>query len=220
MNSGIYYIKNKINGQTYIGQSQNLNRRVSEPHTGCVYLVRAMEKYGKENFERRVVETCPLDKLDEREIYWIKSLKTHVSEGGYNVSWGGNAPMRGLKHSKEAKKKMSMMRVGRKNVNYGRDISGEYGHKISKTRIERGIGKGENNPRFGTKLPSAKSQFYGVTYRLCKRKYGYWTARIYVNSKRIFVGQYKTELEAAHSYDEYILRNNLSHPLNFPNQDN
>lgn len=49
-----------------------------------------------------------------------------------------------------------------------------------------------------------KSKYKGVTFYKSKRhKTGKWTARIQVNNKRITIGYYKTEIEAAKAYNEY-----------------
>lgn len=42
-----------------------------------------------------------------------------------------------------------------------------------------------------------------------------WMARIMVNKKSIFLGQFNTPIEAAKAYDDYIKQNNLEHTLNF-----
>jgi group I intron endonuclease len=111
---GIYCFENLINGHSYTGQAQDIYtrfrqhlnglRKNKEPHE---YLQNAWNFHGEENFIIWIVESCPIELLDEREIYWIKELRSHVSDGGYNISWGGEASMRGRKHSEESKKKMS-----------------------------------------------------------------------------------------------------------------
>jgi hypothetical protein len=52
------------------------------------------------------------------------------------------------------KQRMSEARKGEKNYNYGKHLSDEQKSKISKTRIERGVAVGENNPMYGVSLPS------------------------------------------------------------------
>ena len=86
---GIYKITNKINNKSYIGQSNNINRRFSEhrcinPETNKT-LKLAYKKYGIENFEFSVLEECELEELNEREKYWIATLKPQ-----YNRTSGGD----------------------------------------------------------------------------------------------------------------------------------
>ena len=85
---GIYKITNKINGKSYIGQSNNIKRRFKE-HKRIAKetnksLKQAYKKYGAENFEYTILEKCELERLDEREIYYIKKLKPE-----YNRTTGG-----------------------------------------------------------------------------------------------------------------------------------
>ena len=86
---GIYKITNKINNKFYIGQSKNVKRRIIEHK--CVYhetnksLKAAYKKYGIENFDFEILEQCDLEKLNEREKYWIKELKPQ-----YNRTTGGD----------------------------------------------------------------------------------------------------------------------------------
>lgn len=46
-------------------------------------LYQDMRKYGVENFHFEILEKCNIEKLDERERYWIKKLDTHTK--GYNI---------------------------------------------------------------------------------------------------------------------------------------
>ena len=71
---GIYKITNKINGHSYIGQSVNIlkrwNKHRSFESSNAQYpLYRAFKKYGIDNFIFQIIEECPVEKLDEREIY-------------------------------------------------------------------------------------------------------------------------------------------------------
>lgn len=91
---GIYTIKNLINGKQYVGQSINIQKRWSQHKSDYIHnenkkiLYKAMRKYGIENFSFEVLEECPIDKLDEKEIFWIKELNT-LNPNGYNISQGG-----------------------------------------------------------------------------------------------------------------------------------
>ena len=104
---GIYKITNKINGNSYIGLSVDIKRRwrahyqrykdeFNKEYEKVLY--KAFRKYGIENFEFSIVEECPLEKLREREKYWIAYFDTY--HHGYNSTEGGEdiIPMPGEKH--------------------------------------------------------------------------------------------------------------------------
>lgn len=90
---GIYYWKNKLNNKYYIGQSVDINRRIiahrslakNGKEDKLLYL--SMRQHGIENFEWGVLEECSIDKLDEREKYWIEYYNSYIN--GYNANRGG-----------------------------------------------------------------------------------------------------------------------------------
>lgn len=134
----IYKITNLLNGKIYIGQTVNFQHRVlhhkSSNRTG---VDAAIKKYGWENFKIEVIEECPIDQLDKREIFWIAKLDC-VAPKGYNLTFGGNAkrivsevtrkklsanskkfvgknnPFFGKHHTAEAKAKNAAAHMGRK----------------------------------------------------------------------------------------------------------
>jgi len=90
----IYSILNKVNKHRYIGQTQqDLSKRwgqhIQESKTYIDRpLYRALNKYGIGMFVIRVIEEdIPIDKLSEREIYWIEQFDTYNK--GYNATTGG-----------------------------------------------------------------------------------------------------------------------------------
>lgn len=111
--SGIYMLTCRINGKKYIGQSINISRRLKEHeyeskiNRDHVLIHEAVRKYGWENFDKSVLEFCPIEKLDELEIYYITKLSPE-----YNLAKGGGAGARGYKHSEESKNKISKVLVG------------------------------------------------------------------------------------------------------------
>lgn len=89
---GIYKITKKENGKCYIGQSNDIQRRMSEHKTkgssSRIPLDVAIQKYGVDAFTYEVIEECPIEKLNERESYWIEYYNS--VNNGYNCSIGGD----------------------------------------------------------------------------------------------------------------------------------
>lgn len=90
---GIYGLRNKLNGKWYIGQSKNIgkrwNRYKNKNCKGQPKLYNALNKYGYDNFEPIILETCDTNTqiLNEREVYWIGHHNSIL--GGYNSKSGG-----------------------------------------------------------------------------------------------------------------------------------
>lgn len=86
------YKLNYPNKKYYIGQTQNLKRRMWE-HNNTNKAVHpcdlAIAKYGKITEIEILEEKLPIDKLDEREIYWINFYDATNKEKGYNLTKGG-----------------------------------------------------------------------------------------------------------------------------------
>lgn len=104
--SGIYLLVCKANGKRCIGQSKNIKRRLNE-HKRCQsfapVICKAIEKYGWDAFDKIVLEFCPVEELDEKEIYYIAELKPE-----YNLTEGGYSP-KGYKHSPETKELLKQL---------------------------------------------------------------------------------------------------------------
>ena len=91
----IYLITNLLNGKQYVGKTvHSLSYRFSQHcnndyyHT---YIHNAIVKYGKENFKIEEICICDDDHWKELETFYIKFYHTHYSEGGYNLTWGGES---------------------------------------------------------------------------------------------------------------------------------
>lgn len=87
---GIYKIINKINNKIYIGQSINIElrwkRHLTLKDNMPIHL--AIQKYGQQNFILEIIEICPQEELNAKEIYWINQYNSKVPNG-YNISDGG-----------------------------------------------------------------------------------------------------------------------------------
>lgn len=85
---GIYKITNKIDGKTYIGQSDNLERRLSEhKHKRIETIDDYINVLGVENFDFEILEQCSLNELDEKEQKYIQLFNSR--NNGYNIQMGG-----------------------------------------------------------------------------------------------------------------------------------
>lgn len=106
--SGIYLIENTINKKIYIGQAQNIKKRILSHFTSKedTYFHRALHKYSEENFNIYILEYCEVSELDSREIFYIAKYNSNTSTIGYNLTSGGQGKL-GCPHTKEQKEKIS-----------------------------------------------------------------------------------------------------------------
>lgn len=114
LKSGIYKIQNVIDNKVYIGQSIDIERRIYEHQYHLnknlhynEHLQWSWNKHGEDNFIIEVIECCDINKLNNKEIYWIKHYKATDSNFGYNMQSGGNA---GSTASEDTKLKQSMIK--------------------------------------------------------------------------------------------------------------
>ncbi len=102
MNS-IYQYKNKINGHMYIGMAKDADRRYKDHenasfnknHKQYDYPIHAaIRKYGLNNFDFNILEdNLPnIEKMKQREIYWISYYNTYKNRQHYNQTPGGDMP--------------------------------------------------------------------------------------------------------------------------------
>jgi len=120
--SGVYMWKNLTNGKCYVGSSVDLRHRFSKYfnvnhllYANNMYICRALLKHGYAKFSLDILEYCEAQKCLKREDYYLKLLNPE-----YNTSQNASAPMFGLTHSEEVRKKMSIDRTGKKNPRFGK----------------------------------------------------------------------------------------------------
>lgn len=128
--SQIYKIINLINKKIYVGKSLIPNENY---YGSGLQITAAIEKYGKENFSKEILEECSEEVLDQQEIFWIEKLDACNPLIGYNISIGGTGGNHYWKSLDEAGKqelrdKISVAKTGavinytdeqRKNVKAG-----------------------------------------------------------------------------------------------------
>ncbi len=149
---GIYKITNKVNNKVYVGQALDVDFRFgvhrqklnSNQHINS-HLQAAWNKYGQDNFIFEVIEECPGNKLNERELYWIDYYDAMNNNGGYNLNG-----VTGGHHSEETRQKISNAlfgennylrgKIGDKAYWYGKKLSEEHKRKISESRKGKSMG--------------------------------------------------------------------------------
>ena len=93
---GIYKYTNKINNKSYIGLSNDIQRRKWEHQYKAnindrTYFHQALHKYGISNFDFEILETFENEDrelLGKREQYWINYYDSY--NNGYNETIGGD----------------------------------------------------------------------------------------------------------------------------------
>ena len=132
MSSGIYQIKNTLNGKCYIGSAVNLKKRWGE-HLRALrrgghcnqHLQAAFDKYGEGVFIFKTLERVEPEMLLEREQHYLDTLKPE-----YNIAPIAGSPL-GVRHTNEARANMSAAHAGKRNHNYGKHHSEDTKQKIS-----------------------------------------------------------------------------------------
>jgi group I intron endonuclease len=130
-------IKNKINGQLYIGQSirSNIFDRWRE-HKTCKknslgnYLYNAYIKYGIENFDYKLICICFDNDCNKFEEEYIKKYNT-LYPNGYNLKSGGN----NHKLSEAIKQLIREKNIGKISPNKGKKISEEQKQKLRQSAL-------------------------------------------------------------------------------------
>ena len=130
--TGIYQIRNTINGKRYIGQSVDIEKRwqrearTVSPSVNA-HLLRAFQKYGLDAFKFDVLCLCTEEELSELECLLIEVLETYKPENGYNKTLGGDGWGR---PTEENRKKHSLRMRGTGNPNYGKPHTEEHLRKM------------------------------------------------------------------------------------------
>ena len=118
METGIYEIKNTVNGKWYRGQVQSdygfekrwsdhkclLNRKKHKNK----HLQSAWNKYGENAFEFTILSRCAPDFCDELEAYWIGDDYNNPAVSYNKIAGGGTSGLR----SEETRTKISAAKKG------------------------------------------------------------------------------------------------------------
>jgi len=181
MYKGVIYCVIAPNNKKYYGQTlqklQNRkNRHIRDAKNGSNWIFhQALRKHGYENFLWNIMETYNgdkkeiINKLNERELFWIKKDKTYFREFGYNMTLGGDnyfhirnphskeskekirQSLLGIKHNEERKKRESESHIGQIPWNKGLN-----------SKIDVRIKKGKDNGMSGISVYELWIKKYGL----------------------------------------------------------
>ena len=133
MDSGIYQITNRVNGNRYLGSTVNLRSRrkahlcdLRHGQHNNQHLQRAFDKYGETAFVFSVLEHVEdAEQLIPREQYHLDTLSPE-----YNIARIAGSTL-GCYPSPETRRKLSEARSGERSHNYGKRFSAETRAKMS-----------------------------------------------------------------------------------------
>jgi group I intron endonuclease len=191
MKSGIYLIKNMINGKVYVGSTVNAKRRKYSHFTALrknkhhnAHLQFSFNKYGEENFEYYIITYCHVNILLQKEDFYINYYKSMDRCFGYNINtaerhgtsdstkrkiseslMGNKNPNYNKPMPEETKRKISEALMGRKNSNYNKPMSEETKLKLSKSvsAAMKGVPKSEEHKKNLSKALSGENHpCYGI----------------------------------------------------------
>lgn len=146
-NMWVYKITNLVNNKCYIGITTNLEKRWASHKKAINYpyikqpLYNAMRKYGISNFKFEVIVDNIDDKniLGELERKYILEYNSHISQSGYNLSWGGehnqlDGNPRAILTVEDVIEIRTIYSLGKQSVS---EVWKEYSDKISYSAFEK-----------------------------------------------------------------------------------
>ena len=182
----IYKITDLKTGKIYIGQELNYNKnyfgsgliitriikkRIKNYVENILYEIfnkskfkEYIKNYGFLFFSKEILEENFIDKedLNLAEIFWILNYQSQNKEIGYNIAPGGFGGDT-ISNNPNRDKICKNMRHPKSNTeNMGSPKSEKTKKQIGKTRKDKKIGKGKNNPMHGTSAYKIWIKKYGI----------------------------------------------------------
>lgn len=177
---GVIYKITSPTGRVYIGKTYNLSSRIAsykhdlkkDRYTTVLFM--SLKKYGWDSHIMQVIEEVESERMSEREIFWIKELKTfHLdSKYGMNMTRGGEAGGGPWMHDVERRKKQSKRFSGEGGTFYGKTHTEEWRKKKSKEVSEYNKKIGWKVPQWGAEKGWAAVRKHIVAYNNNGNKIG------------------------------------------------
>ncbi len=139
---GIYKITNRMNGNVYVGKSENIFEvfRQYQRQQGDfseMPMSRDVALYGVDKFDFDVLEECPLQQLDAKESYYINLYGLQTKKNNNNMGVIPGNGFIGGNYILDEKKKVSKGRKNNPNVGLG---------------LKRHIEKMRNDPEYRAQM--------------------------------------------------------------------
>lgn len=128
--------------------------------------------------------------VDNDDYIWLKDISCQFHHQGYAV------------HTKRIKNKIKQYLVHRMILGLTDSkikVDHINGNKLDNRKSNLRIATTQQNGMNRTKIKKFTSKYKGVGWNKRNKK---WRAIIYLNNKCIYIGAYKTELEAAKAYNK------------------
>lgn len=169
----IYITTNLIDGKRYLGQRKFYGNWQEYLGSGAAFK-QAIDKYGKENFVRNVIDIAySAEELNEMEYNYSVFFNAVESNNWYNLVYGGGTTQ-GWTPSKETRKKISKAAKERLSDPNNHPMYGRVGLV------------GENNPQFKV---SPKERMDEETYKQWYEKHKLYWANPTTKGKHIWIGK-------------------------------
>ena len=164
----IYKVTNIVNSMCYIGQTTRKFERRMKDHISVAIKQNkywlfhiALREFGLHNFKWEIIYECGTkEMLNMMETFKIMVNHSHWTEGGYNMTWGGDGTS-GYKFSDEHRRKQGERVSGKNNPMYGHVYTDEEKSYISKCTKE-GITVEERKKR-SIRMIGKRNPIYGRT---------------------------------------------------------
>jgi group I intron endonuclease len=104
----VYLTINNITKQQYVGDRTSTKEPQKDRYFGSGREIKkAINEYKRKNFSKIILEKClTRQEAGDKQEYYIRLYKTHISQGGYNVNWNGGTCNGERKHAEESKELM------------------------------------------------------------------------------------------------------------------
>jgi group I intron endonuclease len=152
---GVIYKITSPTGRIYVGKTKRVKTRIweyrwrSKKRTSIIHM--SIKKYGWFAHKFEIIEEVENEKLNEREIFWIKELNTYHQENpdGMNMTTGGDGNPGSWMHDLERRKKQSERFSGKGGTFYGKHHTDENKRIIAEKSKAYALKHQLNVPKWG-----------------------------------------------------------------------